>query len=315
MKSYTQKDDKQYKDQLKERIKKIKKQRNAVLIAHNYQRDEIQEIADICGDSLALSKAVVDTKADVIVFCGVLFMAETASILNPKKTVLLPVKEAGCPMVDMITVEMLQKKKKQHPDAVVVAYINTSAAVKAESDICCTSSNAVEVVRSLKQKQVIFVPDKNLGSYVQSKIPEKEIILWEGFCPCHMRVHEGQIKQARKLYPNAEFLTHPECEASVVALADHVTSTAGMIKYVGKSKAKEFIIGTECGILYQLKKQHPDRKFYIPTDGLVCADMKLTTLGWVLHSLEYLKTKIQVPDNIRVKAKKAIDKMIEIPGV
>ena len=312
MKPYTEKDDKKYKGKLKARIQQLKKERNAVILAHYYQRDEIQEIADIKGDSLALSRAARDTDADVIVFCGVLFMAETASILNPDKTVLLPVKEAGCPMVDMVTVEMLQKKKKEYPKAVVVGYVNTSAAVKAECDICCTSSNAVDLVRSLKEKQILFVPDKNLGKYIQSQLPDKEIIYWEGFCSTHVRVHEGQIKAAKRLHPDAEFVCHPECEPPVLALADHVASTAGIIKYVGKSKAKEFIIGTEHGILFQLRHQYPDKKFYMPTEGFTCADMKLTTLGWVVHSLELMKHKVEVPEDIRIRAKKAVDKMITV---
>ncbi len=312
MKPYTEKNDKNYKDKLKARIQQLKKERNAVILAHYYQRDEIQEIADIKGDSLALSKAVMDTDADVIVFCGVLFMAETACILNPDKTVLLPVKEAGCPMVDMVTVEMLQKKKKEYPKAVVVGYVNTSAAVKAECDICCTSSNAVDVVRSLKEKQVLFVPDKNLGKYIQSQLHDKEIIYWEGFCSTHVRVHEGQIKTAKRLHPDAEFVAHPECEPSVLALADHIASTAGIIKYVGKSKAKEFIIGTENGLLFELRHQYPDRKFYIATEGFICADMKLTTLGWLARSLELMKYKVEVPEDIRIKAKKAVDKMVTV---
>ena len=309
---YTEKDDREYKDKLRARIQQLKKERNAVILAHYYQRDEIQEIADIKGDSLALSRAARDTDADIIVFCGVLFMAETACILNPDKIVLLPVKEAGCPMVDMITVDMLRKKKKEYPNAVVVAYVNTSASVKAESDICCTSSNVVEIVRSLKEKQILFIPDQNLAKYTQSQIPEKEIICWEGFCPTHIRVHEDQIRAAKRLYPNAEFVAHPECEPSVLALADHIASTAGIIKYVGKSKTKEFIVGTEYGILFQLRHQYPDRRFYIATEGLLCADMKLTTLGWLAHSLEFMKYRIEVPEDIRIRAKKAVDKMVEV---
>jgi len=285
-----------------------------VIIAHNYQRDEIQEIADISGDSLALSQAAVRTDADTIVFCGVQFMAESASILNPGKKVLLPVKEAGCPLADMITPAKLRAKKKQYPEAAVVCYVNSSAEVKAESDIACTSSNAVEIVKSLKKRQVIFVPDRNLGRYVQSLIPEKEIILWEGFCPTHIRVQEEDIVKAKSLYPNAEVVAHPECNPEVLALADHICSTGGMFKYVKGSHSKEFIISTESGMLYKLQKENPDKKFYLPTPHLVCANMKLITLGWVAHSLEMLIYEIKVSDEIREKAKVTLDRMLQVTG-
>lgn len=308
------KEDIKYNELLKKKIAKLKKTRNAVIIVHNYQRDEIQEIADISGDSLALSQAVVRTDADVIVFCGVQFMAESASILNPDKKVLLPVAEAGCPLADMVTPEKLRAKKKEHPEAAVVCYVNSSAEVKAESDIACTSSNAVEVVRSLKEKEIIFVPDKNLGRYVQTQVPEKMIILWEGFCPTHIRVQEEDILKAKVLYPNAEVIAHPECNPPVLALADHICSTGGMFKYVKGSKSKEFIISTESGMLYKLQKENPDKKFYLPTPHLVCANMKLITLGWVAHSLEKLVYEIKVSDAVREKAKKTLDRMLAVTG-
>lgn len=311
---FQDKDDIKYNESLKKKIAKLKKKRNAVIIAHNYQRDEIQEIADIGGDSLALAQAAVRTDAEVIVFCGVHFMAESASILNPDKKVLLPVVEAGCPLADMITPEKLRAKKKQYPDAAVVCYVNTSAQVKAESDIACTSSNAVEVVRSLKEKQVIFVPDKNLGRYVQSQVPEKEIILWDGFCPTHIRVQEEDIVNTKKLYPLAEVIAHPECNPEVLALSDHICSTGGMFKYVKQSKAKEFIIATEAGMLYKLQKENPGKKFYLPTQNLVCANMKLITLGWVAHSLEKLVYEVRVSDEVRDKALKALEKMLKVTG-
>jgi quinolinate synthase len=311
---YTAADDKKYIKNLKARIAELKKERNAVIIVHNYQRDEVQDIADITGDSLALSKAVVKIDADVIIFCGVHFMAETAYILNPTKKVLLPVKEAGCPLADMVTPEALKAKKKEYPNAPVVCYVNTSAAVKAESDICCTSSNAVEIVRSLKEKKVIFVPDKNLGRYVQSQVPEKEIILWEGFCPTHIRVHPDQILACKKFHPEAEFIAHPECSPEVLRLAGHVASTAGMLTYAKKSPKKEFIIGTEMGMLYRLRQENPDKKFYLPTDGLLCASMKLTTLGWVVHSLELMVHKVTVPENIRERAQKSVNRMLAVSG-
>src|SRR3989338_5650164 len=275
---YAEDKDIKYRDSLKKTIARLKKKRNAVIIVHNYQRDEIQEIADISGDSLALSQAAVRTDADVIVFCGVHFMAESASILNPDKMVLLPVKEAGCPMADMITPEKLRAKRKEYPEAAVVCYVNSSAEVKAESDIACTSSNAVEIVRSLKEKQIIFVPDKNLGRYIQDQVPEKEIILWEGFCPTHIRVQEEDIMRSKNLCPNAEMIAHPECNPEVLALADHICSTGGMFKYVKQSNSREFIIATESGMLYKLQKENPDKKFYLPTPRLVCANMKLITL-------------------------------------
>lgn len=311
---FQDKDDIKYNESLKKKIAKLKKKRNAVIIAHNYQRDEIQEIADISGDSLALAQAAVRTDAEVIVFCGVHFMAESASILNPGKKVLIPVLEAGCPLADMITSEKLRAEKKQYPEAAVVCYVNTSAEVKAESDITCTSSNAVEVVKSLKEKQIIFVPDKNLGRYVQSQVPEKEIILWEGFCPTHIRVQEEDIIKAKKLYPNAEVIAHPECKSEVLALADHICSTGGMFKYVKQSKSKEFIIATESGMLYKLQKENPDKKFYLPTQNLVCANMKLITLGWVAHSLEKLVYEVRVSDEVRGKALEALEKMLKVTG-
>lgn len=309
-----EKADVKYNEALKKKIEKLKKKRNAVIIVHNYQRDEIQDIADISGDSLALSQAAVRTDADVIVFCGVQFMAESASILNPGKKVLLPVMEAGCPLADMITPEKLRAKKRQYPGAAVVCYVNSSAEVKAESDIACTSSNAIEIVRSLKEKDVIFVPDKNLGRYVQSQVPEKNIILWEGFCPTHIRVQEEDVLKAKELHKDAEVIAHPECNPEVLALADHICSTGGMFTYVKKSHLKEFIISTESGMLYKLQKDNPDKKFYLPTPHLVCANMKLITLGWVAHSLENMVYEIKVSDNVREKAKMALDRMLAVTG-
>jgi quinolinate synthase len=310
----TKDSDVKYNEALKKKIAKLKRRRNAVIIAHNYQRDEIQEIADISGDSLALSQAAVRTDADVIVFCGVQFMAESAAILNPDKKVLLPVMEAGCPLADMITPEKLCAKKKEHPGAAVVCYVNSSAEVKAQSDIACTSSNAVQVVRSLEKKDIIFVPDKNLGRYVQSQVPDKNIILWDGFCPTHIRVQEEDVLKTRAAYPKAEVIAHPECNPAVLALADHICSTGGMFKYVQASESKEFIISTESGMLYKLQKDNTDKKFYLPTPHLVCANMKLITLGWVAQSLENMVYEINVPDDIREKAKKTLDKMLAVTG-
>lgn len=314
MQKYTQDSNKKYAEKLKKRIIELKKKRNAVIIVHNYQRDEIQAIADITGDSLGLSKAAIKIKADVIVFCGVHFMAETAYILNPEKTVLLPVKEAGCPMADMITPEALKKKKKDYPGVPVVCYVNTSAAIKAESDICCTSRNAVEVVKSLKHKRVIFIPDKNLGCYVQSQLPDKQIILWEGFCPTHVRVLPDQVISAKKLHPTAEFIAHPECNPDVLELADKITSTGGMLEYVKNSGKKDFIIGTETGMLYRLRQDNPGKRFFVPTSHFICASMKLTTLGWVVNSLELMRYKVTVPEEIRRRAYKSVERMLDISG-
>lgn len=314
MERFTKESEKLYIQNLKRRIAELKRERNAVIIVHNYQRDEVQDIADITGDSLALSKAAIKIDAEVIVFCGVHFMAETASILNPHKKVLLPVEEAGCPMADMVTPDALKALKKKYPGALVVCYVNTSAAVKAESDICCTSMNAVDIVRSLKEKRIIFVPDKNLGRYVQSQLPDKEIILWEGFCPTHIRVHPDQISACKKLYPEAEFIAHPECNPDVLKLADHITSTGGMLEYVKKSERKEFIIGTEMGMLYRLRQDNPDKKFYLPTNGLLCESMKLTTLGWVAHSLEFMVHEVKVAEDIRIRAQKAVSRMLGVSG-
>lgn len=306
------KNEAQYKEELKKEIETLKKEKNAVIIVHNYQRDEIQEIADISGDSLTLAQAAVNTKAEVIVFCGVHFMAESAAILNPDKKVLLPVKEAGCPLADMITVRQLRQKKKEFPNAAVACYVNSSAEIKAESDISCTSSNAIEIVKSIKNKQIIFVPDQNLGKYVQSQVPEKEIILWDGFCTTHIRLTEEDIIKTKANYPNAEFIAHPECRPRVLALADHICSTGGMFKYAKVSKSKEFIIGTESGMLYKLKKENPDKKFYMPTTHLICANMKLTTLGWVANSLKNLVYEVTVPDDIREKARITLERMLEV---
>ena len=312
--AHTDEKDRKYIDGLKKQIAKLKKKRNAVIMVHNYQRDEVQDIADISGDSLALSEAAVGAKADVIVFCGVHFMAESASILNPSKTVLLPVKEAGCPLADMITVEKIKTKRKEYSEAAVVCYVNSSAEVKAESDISCTSSNAVAVVRSLPNRQVIFVPDKNLARFVQSKVPDKEIIVWEGFCPTHIRVQAEDVLKAKKVHPDAEVVIHPECNPEVQDIADHICSTAGMFKYIKSSKAKEFIIGTEKGMLYKLSKENPGKKFYLPTEHLICPSMKLTTLGWVAHSLERMVYEVRVPEDIAGKARKTLERMLKVTG-
>ncbi|OGB90122.1 quinolinate synthase [candidate division WOR-1 bacterium RIFCSPHIGHO2_01_FULL_53_15] len=294
------------------KIQKLKKERNAVILAHNYQRLEVQDIADYVGDSLGLSSQAAKVQADVIVFCGVHFMAETAAILCPEKKVIMPEVKAGCPMANMITVEKLANLKLQNPKAPVVCYVNTTAEIKAESDICCTSANAVKVVRSLPDNEVIFVPDKYLGTYTQSKVPEKKLILFDGYCPTHANIFPEHIEQVRRAHPRALVLVHPECRPEVTALADEVLSTGGMLKFVRGSERHEFIIGTETGIIYTLQKQNPGKRFYPASERAVCPNMKMTTLEKVLWSLEDLKTEVAVSKPIADKARKAIERMLEI---
>ena len=293
-------------------ISRLKQEKNAVIVAHNYQIDEVQEIADMVGDSFELSKYCANSPADTIVFCGVHFMAESAKILSPHKTVLLPEKHAGCPMADMITVAALREKKQQHPDAAIVCYINSSAAVKAESDICCTSTNAVKIIQSIKQKDILFVPDCNLGSYIAKMVPDKNIILWEGYCIVHHRVRAEDVTRMRGIYRNAVLIAHPECREEVTASADFVGSTKQMIDYVAASDAKEFIVGTETGILYTLKKENPDKKFYPLSQGLVCNDMKKITVESVYRSLNTMTERIDLDEDIRIKAFNSLDKMLKI---
>ena len=305
--------DAKYKEHLKRKISELKKETGALIVAHNYQRDEIQEIADIVGDSYALARDVTKAKEKTVVFCGVKFMAESAAMLSPEKVILLPVEEAGCPLADMITVEKLRTKREEYPEAAVVCYVNSPAVVKAESDICCTSSNAVKVVQSLKEEKVIFVPDKNLGRYVREHVPDKELILWDGYCVVHMRLTRDEVIKTKELYPEAEFIAHPECRKEVLREASYIGSTAGMLKYVTECPKKEFIVGTEHGIIYRMKNDNPDKRFYVPTDQFVCANMKLTTLGWVARALEKGIYRINVPENVAQKARKSLEKMMEVP--
>ena len=303
-------------NEISEKLKKLKKEKNAVILAHIYQLPEIQDVADFVGDSLDLSRKAAETDADIIVFCGVHFMAETAAILSPQKKVIIPDANAGCPMADMITASQLREFKTKYKNPVVVAYVNTSAEVKAESDICCTSSNALNVVKSLiGDETIIFVPDRNLGSYVQ-KNSGKEMIIWNGFCPTHNNLMLPEhIAQAKRLHPDAEVLVHPECRPEVVALADHAMSTGVMCRYVPTSKSKEFIIGTEIGILYKLQKENPGKKFYPVSDLAVCPNMKKITLDKVLDALANEKNIVIVPAEIAVKARKPIERMLEIKGL
>jgi quinolinate synthase len=299
-------------EQLKQRIKELVRERNALLMAHNYQRDEIQEIADITGDSLALSMAAAATDKDVIVFCGVHFMAESAAILAPEKTVLLPREDAGCPMADMVDAEGLRAMKARYPDATVVTYVNSTAAVKAESDICCTSSNAVNVVRSLDAEEVLLVPDRNLARYIAGQV-DKICHIWEGYCPTHDRVKVEEIKRAKAEHPDAPFMAHPECAPEILELADHICSTSGMYEFAANSPARKFIVGTEQGILYRLKKENPEKTFILPSRGLICPNMKLTSLEDVLHCLETMSPRITVPEAIRAKARLTLERMLAVP--
>ncbi len=299
-------------EKLLEKIERLKAERKAVILAHNYQPPEIQDLADFCGDSLGLSIKAAQTDADVIVFCGVKFMAETAAILSPGKLVLLPEKLAGCPMADMINAEQLSELKGEHPDAAVVCYVNSSAEVKAESDYCCTSSNAVEVVNSIPpERQIIFVPDQHLGRFVAEKTG-RSLVLWPGYCTTHIFITEEDIKKARAKYPDAIVMAHPECSEPVKKLADELLSTGQMLEFVRKSSAKRFIVATEAGMTYPLKKQNPEAEFIAASDRAICPNMKKITLEKVAWSLEDMQYKITVPQEIRIKAKKALDRMVEI---
>jgi quinolinate synthase len=296
---------------IKEKINTLKKRRNAIILAHNYQIGEVHDIADYVGDSLGLSQKAAKSDADIIVFCGVRFMAETASILCPDKIVLMPEISAGCPMANMITVKRLRNLKKQYPKAPVVCYVNTTAEIKAESDICCTSSNAVKVVESLREPEIIFIPDKYLAHYVSTQT-EKKIIPWNGFCPTHIKILPEHILKQKKLHPNAKVMVHPECTPPVIALADEVLSTGGMIRYAKESNTREIIVGTEVGLLHRLRKENRTKKFYPALASAICPNMKKTTLETILWSLEDLEHVIKVPSNIRLNPKKAVDKMLEL---
>ncbi|MBF0169480.1 MAG: quinolinate synthase NadA [Nitrospinae bacterium] len=295
------------------KIRSLLKERNAILLAHNYQRDEIQEVADIAGDSLELSRKAAETDADVIVFCGVHFMAESAAILSPQKTVLLPRMEAGCPMADMITPEKLRRKREElGPDVPVVTYVNSSAAVKAESDICCTSANAVAVVESLSADRVFMTPDQNLAKYV-ARFTKKRVDYWKGFCPTHHLLKPSQVLAARAALPDAKVVAHPECPPEIIDMADHVTSTSGMYRYATESGAKRFIIATESGIMYRLRKENPDKEFLHVSADMICPNMKVTSIEDVYDALLEMKEVITVPEDIRVRAKVTLERMLAIP--
>jgi len=306
-----------------EEINRLRKEKNAVIIAHNYQIGEVQDIADFVGDSLALSQMAAKTEADVIVFCGVHFMAETASIISPDKKVLIPDLKAGCSLADTINAEELREWKREHPDAVVVSYVNTTAEVKAESDYCCTSSNAAKVVSSIPEdKEILFLPDMFLGTYV-AKVTGRKIHIWAGECHVHAGIRPNDIKKMREERPRAEMLIHPECGCTTSFMSyaangsvqnghTHFLSTGGMINHPKGSEAKEFIVATETGILHRMKKENPDKTFYPVKEDAVCKYMKMITLDKVLTSLEEDVHEVTVPEEVAIKAKRAIDRMLEI---
>ena len=293
------------------KIEALKKTREAIVLAHNYQRPEVQDIADYTGDSLELSRIAAKTDAKTLVFCGVQFMAETAAILSPDKTVLLPVKEAGCPLADMATPEQLKRAREEHPHAAIVSYVNTTAAVKAESDICCTSANAVQVVNSVEAGEILFVPDRNLGRHV-ARNSGKDIILWSGWCPTHVTLYAADVLQRRREYPNACFMAHPECLPETLELADEIASTSGMLAYARRSQADQFIVGTETGLIHPLQQENPEREFHAATEYLICPTMKMTTLGSVLRALETMEYVVTVPETIRARARRALDAMLAV---
>ena len=300
----------QFKTLAKE-IEVLKRERKALILAHYYERPEIQDVADFVGDSLQLSQQAAKTDAEVIVFCGVHFMAESAAILSPHKVVLLPELKAGCPMADMVDAEGLRAYKKRVPGVQVVCYVNSSAEVKAESDICCTSSNAVKVVQSLKGEDILFIPDENLGRYA-AKILGRPLQLWPGYCKTHDRLTKEDILGARKEHPLAKVIVHPECREDICQEADYVGSTAGLIAYAQNSESQEFIVGTESGILHRLHQVCPDKQFYLASERLVCPNMKSTTLVKVRDALATLSPQITVEEEIRVRAKAALDRMLAL---
>lgn len=298
---------------LARRVAQAKKNRNAVILAHNYQIAEVQDIADFVGDSLGLSQQAARVEADVIVFCGVLFMAETAKIVNPGRLVLMPDPNAGCPMANMITPRQLAEARRNHPDAAVVCYVNSSAAVKALSDICCTSANAVRIVESLPPEQpILFVPDMSLGDYVAKKTRRENIILWPGFCPTHHRILAEHVTARRAEHPDAEVCVHPECTADVLAMADFIGSTSQILQHVKESPRKSFVIGTEIGICHTLRRQNPGKEIIEISRLADCPNMKLTTVEKILWSLEDMQYEVTVPEDVAAGARSAIQKMLDL---
>lgn len=296
---------------MRDKIKNLLKKRKAIMLAHNYQPPEIQDLADLCGDSLELSIKASQTDAEVILFCGVTFMAETASILSPHKTVLLPRKDAGCPMADMVTPEGLEAKLAELPPMPIVTYVNSSASVKAISTICCTSANAVAVVNSLDADELMMIPDRNLARYAASH-SKKKIHFWDGYCPIHDSLTAEEVNAAKQKYPDAVFMAHPECPPEIINMADVALSTSGMIRYAMESKTRSFIVGTEIGLLYPLKKANPDKFFYPVSLNMECSDMKKISLEDIVRSLEFMEGEVKVPEDVQRPALKAVQRMIDL---
>lgn len=297
---------------MKDRIERFKKEKNAVILAHYYVPDEVQEVADYIGDSFYLSKVAKNTQADRIVFCGVAFMGESAAILNPQKKVLLPDSVADCAMAHMVDIQKIKFLRDQYEDLAVVCYINSTAELKSYSDVCVTSANAIKVVKSLPNKNIFFIPDGNLGRYVKEQVPEKNVILNDGYCPIHAAMTKDEVLQAKEEHPNAKFLVHPECTKDLLDEADYIGSTAGIIQYVAEDEAEEYIIGTEIGVFYELTKQNPNKKFYTLRKPPVCADMKMITLEKVLDVLEHETNVLTVSEEIRKKALLPLERMMEL---
>ena len=302
-------------NELIEKINKLKKEKNAVILAHCYQNVEIDEVADYVGDSLYLSQMAAKTNADIIIFAGVYFMAQTAKILNPSKKVLLPRLESGCRMADMITLDQLREFKSKYPKMPTVCYINSTAEVKSECDICCTSSNAVKIVDSLKADEILFLPDTYLGKWVESQLGNVKVNTYTGFCPTHVQIRPNDVTEARKKYPNALVLAHPECHQSVVAMADYVGSTTGIMKFAAQSDKKQFIIATEKGVVDRLKRDYPEKEFYLIKDSVICPNMKWHTLTDIYNALDREEHEITVDKEIASKALNCIDKMLEVSAV
>lgn len=302
-------------NELIEKINKLKKEKNAVILAHCYQNVEIDEVADYVGDSLYLSQMAAKTNADIIIFAGVYFMAQTAKILNPSRKILLPRLESGCRMADMITLDQLREFKSKYPKIPTVCYINSTAEVKSECDICCTSSNAVKIVDSLKADEILFLPDTYLGKWVESQLGNVKVNTYTGFCPTHVQIRPNDVTEARKKYPNALVLAHPECHQSVVAMADYVGSTTGIMKFAAQSDKKEFIIATEKGVVDRLKRDYPEKEFYLIKDNVICPNMKWHTLTDIYNALDREEHEITVDTEIASKALKCIDRMLEVSAI
>ena len=294
------------------KINWLKKEKNAVILAHYYVPDDVQEIADYVGDSFYLSKIAKDTDAKIIVFCGVAFMGESAAIMNPEKKVLMPDKAADCAMAHMVDYQKIDKLRAEYDDIAVVCYINSTAEVKACADVCVTSANAIKVVKALPNQNIYFIPDGNLGSYVKEQVPEKNVILNEGYCPIHAAMTKQEVLDAKQKYPKAKFLVHPECKKEVLAEADYIGSTSGIIDYVSKDDGNEYIIGTEIGVCYELKKQNPEKSFYTLRQPPICTDMKMITLEKVLDVLEHETNVVKVPDKMRKSALRPLERMLEL---